>query len=182
MKHIYSIITLALILIICFITACTPYIITTPLENPLVPPKTCTIGSITDELPMDMDEDKKPTLEEINNFKNLLYNELNSKEIFKMLHHGDNDAHYELTGGVLEFKKGSGWLRFLFGLGIGNARLVVSLELTDKKNNDIVFGGNFTGEVDDWMTSGNQIFRMVARNFAKALENQIKKRNKKKKA
>lgn len=55
------------------------------------------------------------------------------------------------------------------GWGVGDAKLIVKIELIDIKNNQIAFSGQFEGKVSDWGESGDKIFQQAARNFAKEL-------------
>jgi hypothetical protein len=164
--------------VVCLFISCTPYVITTPLKVPFDSSQSCAIGAITDELPAEMDIDKKPTLEEISMFKDELDYALHDNGIFQMVD-ASGDAEYEVTGGVLVFKRGSGVVRFLIGFGIGNAKLTVALRLIDKADSSkVVFAGNFSAEVADWATKGDQMYKTTARNFAKALKKELKRINK----
>lgn len=154
---------------------CTPYVVTTPLEKPVDTQSLCCIGAITDELPGDMEIEKKPTMEEIDRFKDILDSQLKKKNFFEYVTCDDPETRYEVTGSIIEFRRGSGAVRFLIGFGLGNARLVATLKLVDKTSDETVFSGNFRAEVGDWMTKGDQIFNVVAKNFAKAIEKQQKK-------
>lgn len=169
-----------LLLIAVFFTGCTPYVVTTPLDEPLDGDAICCIGSIADELPIDMKDEDKPTLEEIEKFKDHLYNELNQKGLLELAGCGGTDTRYEVSGSVIDFKRGSGVARFVIGFGVGNAKMVTSLKLVDVGSGETVFAGNFPAQVSDWMTKGDEIFKTTARNFAKAVEKQQKKALKKK--
>jgi len=149
------------------------YIVLTPLQQPLVQPSTCVIGTIEDGLPWDMDEADRPTREDINKLKNYLWDELEKKELLDL--HDTGPSAYQVRGTVVSFKKGSGFLRFMFGMGIGSAHLKVNLELVDTKFKDVVFSGNFTSQVSDGLESGAENFRRVAKDFAKALQKELKR-------
>ncbi len=161
--------------VFCFIISCTPYVITKPLQAPIEASKFCSIGSIVDELPANMDIEKKPTLEEIEMLKTELDYQLSTQDIFTMISK-DDKVDYEINGSVIEFKRGSGVARFFIGFGVGNAKLTVALRLIDRADsNNTIFAGNFSAEVSDWATKGNQIFKNTAKNFAKALKKEIKR-------
>jgi hypothetical protein len=157
-----------------FFLSCSPYVITTPLEHPLRHDATCAIGDITDALPQDMSLESRPSLEEINRLKDEIDYALADREIFAMLGLGEN-TDYAVEGRIIEFKRGSGTVRFFIGFGLGNARLVVSLKLVDRSENKTIFSGNFRAEVSDWATKGDVIYKSVAANFAKALKKELDK-------
>jgi hypothetical protein len=152
------------------------YVVTHDLEVPLSTPPVCFVGEIRDELPEDLDPAKKPALENINQFKLYLVDALITKGVFEGAEMNDSlAANYEVTGAILHYKGGSGFLRFLFGAMAGSAEVTTTLELRDRQLNRLVFAGNFTGTVTDWAQKGDQMFKIVADDFANAL----KKRNKK---
>jgi hypothetical protein len=157
------------------------YVITDVLEEPISPQKTCIIGPITDELPMGTEEGEKPSLEDIQKFKKSLSEELEKREIVTLLYQSDLEPDYEVTGSILEYKKGSGFLRFLFGAMAGSAKVVTNLKLVNAETNDVLFAGNFTGSVTSWGETGEQMFKRVSKDFSKQLEKQIKKLNESKK-
>jgi len=96
-------------------SGCAKYVVTVPLENRLDIDATCRVGSITDELPMDMAEDEKPTLEEVMLFKTHLRNYLAELDFLKILKGEDKDTRYIVNGAIMEYRKGSGAARFFFG-------------------------------------------------------------------
>jgi hypothetical protein len=166
-------IPLIVILPIFFIMlSCTPYVVTTKLEKPLDSPASCSIGIITDELPEGMDMENRPTIEEIDNLKDKIMERLEEREVFSVIGSG---ADYEVRGSILEFKRGSGTVRFLIGFGLGNAKMVTSLELVDQRTGNVVFGGNFDATVSSWAESGDKIYHTISDNFAKALKKQNEK-------
>lgn len=158
---------------------CSPkYKVLTELEEPIARTTTCVVGEITDELPMDMDAGDKPTTEDIGRFKSYLHEELVNRKIMDITGIGDSSSDYMVRGAIIEFKKGSGFLRFLIGFGAGSASVTVTLELVDIKADRVVFSGNFKGSVSDWPEAGDKTFKKVSKNFSKALEKRIKKLNK----
>lgn len=175
MKSVYSISLGTLLAITILFIGCTPYVVTIPLEEAIETSSVCCIGAITDELPLDIEDEDKPTAEEIEKFKVLLQNELIKTDILVITGCGDPESRYEVTGGILEYKRGSGAVRFLIGFGLGNAKLLVTLKLVDRTSRETVFAGNFPAEVGDWLTGSDKIYNMVAKNFAKAVKKQQKK-------
>lgn len=176
MKKFGVILRVLLVLSLLFIWGCTkPYVITTDLEASIGRTETCTIGAITDELPIDTEESKKPTLETIGMLKGYLIAELSKRNLMKLGVLGESSARYEVTGSILSYKKGSGFMRFLFGFGVGAAKVVTNLKLTDQQSGTVIFAGNFTGQVSDWTESGNKMLERVAKDFAKQLDNRLKK-------
>lgn len=164
-----------LIIILLMSGGCTPYVVLTPMEHPVETPAYMTVGAITDQLPQDIAEEDKPTFEEVQKFKDHLYNELNDKEFVEMLDHYSTDARYEVTGEILEYKRGSGAVRFLTGFGLGNARILIKMNLIDRTSEETVFAGSFRAEVGSWAVKGDEMYKTVAKNFAKAVEKQQKK-------
>jgi hypothetical protein len=154
---------------------CANYRITHKLEQPIKQPSNCSIGEIKDELPADFDEDDKPSLEHVEKFRDYLRIALIEKGIFRDVLLVNPESEYHVTGGILDFKKGSGVVRFFGLFGAGNAKLTATLRLEDRKTGEILFGGNFKQEVSSYMESGDMIFKRVAQDFAKELEKQLKK-------
>ncbi len=154
---------------------CSRYAITTDLEEPLHAGTGMSIGAILDDLPADTPEENKPTYENIDYFKEQLAEQIEKKDIFAGVLVGHDNPDYELTGSILEYKKGSGFMRFIFGMGIGAAKVTISLTLTDKKTGEIVFGGNYTGSVTSEFSKGDKMFENVAKDFAKSLDKSLKK-------
>jgi hypothetical protein len=163
------------LLILFLFSGCAQYVITQEIEKPIDrSTASCSIGAITDELPVDFDEADKPTLETIDEFKQELYDNLENEEIFLGVRRDLATADYEVTGSILDYKKGSGFLRFMFGF-VGEATITVELRLVNMKSNEIVFSGNFKGSVTGSFESGNDMFKRVSRDFAKALKKGLKK-------
>jgi hypothetical protein len=154
---------------------CANYKITHKLEQPINQPSNCSIGEIRDQLPADFDEDDKPSLEHIDKFKDYLRIALIEKGIFRDVLLMNPEFEYQVTGGILDFKKGSGFVRFLGLFGAGNAKVTATLRLEDRNTDEILFAGNFKQEVSSYMESGDKIFERVAKDFAKELSKQIKK-------
>jgi hypothetical protein len=161
-------------LILFVIGGCQNYVITTDLLQPLAPTSVCNIGDIIDELPMETEDAKKPSAEAIQKFKNRIAEEISKQEIFNPASSGVDTGFYEITGSILEYKKGSGVARFFIGFGVGNAAITTSLKLINVKTKEIVFSGNFKGSVSSWGESGDKMFERVAKDFAKALKKQNK--------
>jgi hypothetical protein len=154
---------------------CATYKITHQLEKPINREGNCSIGDIKDQLPIDFEEEDKPTLEEVDKLKDYLRIELEKKGIFRAVEMLNTEAEYEVTGGILDYKKGSGIVRFFGMFGAGNAKLTVNLRLEDRNTEEVLFAGNFFQEVSDWAESGAKTYERVGKDFAKALEKEIKK-------
>lgn len=174
MKKQRRIVGLTLAAAIAMLSGCTNYVITHGLEQPLVPSQSVFIGEMRDGLPADTDPGDKPTLEAIDNLRTCLANEITRRDLFGGAELYDSSvAKYELIGAILNYKKGSGFLRFLFGM-VGNAEVTVQLELRDIGNDAVLFSGNFKGIVNDWAESGDKMFQKVSKDFVKAVEKQNK--------
>jgi len=166
------------ILMLLVISGCSKsYVITYDLEMPLAHPPTYVIGDIADELPLDMDEGNKPSIEDIDKLKGYLHEELAKRKELHLDPDGPEKATYVLVGSVVEYKKGSGVVRALFGFGLGSARATITLKLIDRETQEVVFGGNFNGSVSDWGEAGDKMFKRISKDFAKELEKQFKKLN-----
>jgi hypothetical protein len=158
-----------------------PYKITTDLEAPINRGTSINIGPITDELPADFDESKKPTTENIEKFKGYLEKALAKQEIFGRVYFGEDNGDYQVSGKILDYKKGNGFLRFMFGMGIGAAKLTISLQIKDLQQDKVIFEGNFIGAVTSGLESGDKMFDNVAKNFAKTFKKRQESLEKKKK-
>lgn len=169
-----TIILLTAAAVLLLIGGCSkPYKITQELREPVDPGGICNIGEIEDALPPDFEADKKPTVEHIEMFKEYLIKELNERNLFYDARVLDPDAAYEVRGAIIDFKQGSGFIRFLGLFGAGNAHVTISLELVDSKTDEIVFGGNFKRVITSYFESGDKSFEYIAEDFAKALEKQM---------
>jgi hypothetical protein len=170
---------LFLTLIAGFLSGCgKPYIITQELKVPVSTNKTCAIGSIIDELPADFDAAKKPSEEEINKLKDCLYKAVEKERLLEMVGIDAGRIDYKIQGSVLDYAKGSGFLRFMVGFGAGSAKVTIGLRLIDTKTDEIIYGGNFIGTVSSWAASGDQMFKIVSGNFVKELKKELKKMEK----
>lgn len=174
----YSKITIALLLVTVLLMAgCVKrYVVTTHLTQPLEESANTRIGTFSDDLPIDMKAEDKPSMEDIAKFKNYIIEEINDKGLLI----ADLDVtkpRYEVVGSIFEFKKGSGALRFFIGFGAGKAKLVAELKLVDMTTGKVLFAGNFKSETSSWSESGEKIFRQIAQDFAKELEKQQSKIN-----
>lgn len=151
------------------------YVVLQPLDTALEAPATIGIGEIKDELPVDMEVEKKPKEEDMAKLRRFLGEEISKKEMpWTVVTAPGGNASYEVQGSFLEFKRGSGAARFFIGFGVGSAKATVGLKLVDKSTGATVFSGNFTGQVTSWAEGGEQTFRRIAKNFAKELEKQSK--------
>jgi hypothetical protein len=157
------------------ISGCATYKITHELDRPIEKTSLCQVGEIKDELPAGFKEEDKPTFEQIDEFRRHLRNALEEKRIFSSVDLGSLGGEYEVTGSIRDFKKGSGFVRFLGLFGAGNARIMAALRLEDRSTGETLFAGNFRKEVTSFAEKGDVMFERVAKDFAKALEKQIKK-------
>lgn len=152
-----------------------PYMITTELEKPLNSGSFCIIEDMKDELPIDFPEEKKPTREALDKFNDYLIQELEKTELFRSVAFTfPSEIKYRVSGSILDYKAGSGFLRFLFGMGIGSAKVIVSLKLQDVETGEIIFSGNFDGVVSHWADTGDKVYKQVAQNFAKTIKKKHK--------
>jgi hypothetical protein len=159
------------------LAGCTPrFVITQELEGPLQSPGQVRIGSVTDLLPADIAEQDRPSLEDIEKFKKYLCKEIENRDHMDLLVAEGENADYEIRGRLLEYKKGSGFLRFVVGLGAGSARVLVELKLVNTVDDATLFCGNFEGQVNDGLDSGDRMFKLVAKDFTLELEKQIGKK------
>jgi hypothetical protein len=142
------------------------YVVTTPLAATLAAPAQFAVGDISDQLPADLEAGKRPSAEDIQKFKRYIAEEIHERRVDLVQAEGDS-ARYEVTGSLLDYSRGSGALRFFVGFGAGKAKVLTQLRLVDRSSGATVFAGNFEGMVTDWSQSGDQMFRLVAKNFAK---------------
>lgn len=176
MRKSYLMFVCTMVFLTVLLTGCTKsYKIIQDLEAPLPDMAICTIGAIVDELPTDVEEDKKPPLEDIEKFKHYLDEEITEAEILRMSDLGDPSAQYEIRGEILEYKRGSGTMRALFGALAGSAYVTVNLELVDKAANVVAFSGSFKGAVTHYSEAGDAMFLRVAKDFTKVLSKRLKK-------
>ena len=147
------------------------FVITTDLAEPLQSPARFLVGSITDELPPTVEAKNKPSAEDMGKFRRYLTEELDKFAPTIQVAQAGN-ATYEITGGIMQYKKGSGFLRFMIGLGAGSAKVLTQLKVAEVATGEIIFAGNFEGAVTDWTETGDMMFRKIARNFAKELNAQ----------
>jgi hypothetical protein len=164
----------ALVCLLLATVGCAKYKITHELESPIPIMNTCKIGSIVDELPAETPEHERPSWEDISTLENYLMEEFDKREIMKLLG-SSAETDFEIQGSILEYKKGSGVLRFFIGFGAGNAKVLLNLKLVNMSDGATVFGGNFSGTVSSWEESGDKIFKQVSKDFTKQLEKRLKK-------
>jgi hypothetical protein len=177
MQRTQTAVVIVLALTVALIQGCAHYKITQHLSYPLErKANTCMIGEVTESLPENTEFDKRPPMEDIQQFENYLKEELDEVDIFKrVLVTNDEPAEYLVTGNILGYSRGSGATRFFIGFGLGNAKITIELKLIDVAADEIVFAGNFNREVSSGLESGMGMYRRVAEDFAKALNKQLKK-------
>jgi hypothetical protein len=98
------------------------------------------------------------------------YEALEKDKGLALLHDESDGCGYEVRGRILEYERGSGFLRFMIGFGAGSAKVVTELSLIDRHDGRIVFSGNFEGLVTNWKESGAEIYKSVATDFRKAIK------------
>lgn len=153
------------------------YVVTTPLADPLAEPSRYVVGDITDQLSAELPADKRPTAEDILKFKRYIAEEIRNRGV-ELIEAGEDDPRYEVTGSLLDFKRGSGAVRFFIGFGAGNAKVLTELKLVDRSTGQTVFAGNFEGVVASWGETGDKMFQAVARAFAWEITRGMKKSQK----
>jgi hypothetical protein len=151
------------------------YVIIQPLEEPFELGKSCVIGEIEDQLPLDTELEDRPTAEHIQKLKGYIVSELTKRVALAFHFNGGSEPRYLIRGAVLDFKKGSGALRFFIGLGAGSAKFTCNLELVDTQSDAVLFSGNFSESVSSYTESGDKTMERIAKNFAKALEKELKR-------
>ena len=157
----------------CLLAGCAPkrYVVTTPLVAVTEQPTQIRIGPIQDNLPDDTEPDRRPTTEDMEKFRTYLAEEISGSKKLQMKASSDSGACcYEVRAALMEYKKGSGFLRFLIGFGAGTASMTTALSLVDTRTNATVFSGNFISRETRGMVSGSQIYRQTSKDFVKALE------------
>jgi len=164
----------ALLMLIVFLAGCATYKVTSPLERPIGTSGNWYIGEIRDALPADTEPEDRPDEFAITKLKGHLKTELEKKHLYQT--GGQTPADdLEIRGNILEYKKGSGFLRFLFGAFAGGAVLTTELQLCQRQGGEVLFAGNFSQRVSSWAESGDEMFKRIAKDFAKALEKNNKK-------
>ena len=153
--------------------------ITHDLEKPLATTSEWKVGEITVELPSDFEESKKPTEEHIEKLRSYIINEIEEKKIFSSPAFSGSTSRYEISGSILDFKRGSGFVRAMIGFGVGSAKVTAELKLVDTEANEVIFAGNFKQKVASWLESGDKSFERIAEDFAKQLQKQLKNLRKK---
>jgi len=174
-----KVLTVVLVVALLAVGCVKNYRVTQPLEQPLDRNYYCEMGAITDALPADFKEEDKPSTEFIEKLRSAIVNELSKTDFFPPINSNDSEEGYDIKGSILDFKKGSGFLRFLFGALAGSSKLTIELSLTDRASDSVIFAGNFTQTVSGWAEAGDATCKKVAKDFAKALKNEIKEQEKK---
>jgi hypothetical protein len=167
-----------------FCSSCEVYkenVISTNLEKKLQTKYDCNMGEITYYLPNITEEEDKIFHNEINKLRSCLVYELNKRKLFSAYIENEN-AQYEIIGNISSYDKGNESVRVfvsfvagLIGSGIGAAKVTVRLELTEKDSKNILYSGEFYANVSDWDSNSSKMYRHIAKDFAKELEQQHKK-------
>lgn len=176
MKQNVSAMLFACSLALMLVAGCTkPYKITTELQRPVSRSTEIAVGEITDELPTEFDESKKPTAQDIESFRSHLQDEIRAMYEDLPGQMETEASTFQVRGSILDYKKGSGFLRFMFGAWAGGSKLTTNLKLIDVKSGDVVFAGNFAGAVTSGYESGSEMWKRVAKDFVGAIKDQSKK-------
>lgn len=163
------------VLVIALIQGCAHYVVTQNLTVPLGTGQSCLIGDITESLPADVDDEDKPPMSDLDEFRSFLKEALEKKNICLSSSETTGKPDCEITGNILEYKRGSGAVRVLIGFGLGNAKITIEMKLRNIATGEIAFAGNFKQSVSSGYESGLEMYRRVAKDFAKELSNQQKK-------
>ncbi|MEE8575626.1 MAG: DUF4410 domain-containing protein [candidate division Zixibacteria bacterium] len=154
------------------------YVITQGLEEPINSQPTCYVDEIVDYLPVDTKVEDRPTTEDIDKLRGYIVERMQDEGVVSMLSEFSDEldsARYRVSGKIMAFKKGSGFLRYLIGFGAGSAKLTVALDLVDQKTDKIIYSGSFSEKISSGYESGAESFKRVAKNFAKALRKENEK-------
>jgi len=162
---------LALLVLVSLTGCAKQYVVTQPLETTGTQPFLLAIGEINDGLPLDTPSEEHPRPEELQKLSQYLRSELDKKDLLAA-----NASTLQVQGTLVTFKRGSGAVRFFVGFGLGTAKATVNLRVVDTATGAILFAGNFSGTVSSWAEAGDQMFRRVAKDFAKELTQQMRTR------
>jgi hypothetical protein len=151
-----------------------PGVVTQPLVISVPPASRCSIGEITDALPADVPDEKRPPAGDIAKFRKHLYKALQKKNLFTVNELEDSRGDLEVTGSILDYKRGSAFVR-LITLGLaGKSKAVVALSLVDKNTDSVVFSVNRGWVIATAEHTGDYMFELIAKDFATALAYAIK--------
>jgi hypothetical protein len=158
-------------ILFCLISfvGCVSYRETTPLERPLNRSARWNVGEISLALPSDARVDEAPDEFQLAAFADRLREQIKKAEVFN-LPPDTGTGEVEVTGTIIDYGKGSGPLRFLFGVGSGTAYVTVEMQVRDRETGVVLFSGNFIGEVTHWAEKGDKSFDHVAQEFAQTLK------------
>jgi hypothetical protein len=166
--------TLASVALVVMLAGCATYKVTTPLEQPIDTAASWRMGQIRDALPPDIEAEDKPDEFQYTVLADKIREQIDKKKIFGSVA-DPTSKKLEISGSIIEYKKGSGFLRFMIGFGAGSAVLTTELQVRNLETGAVLFSGNFKGTVSSWSESGDKCFDTVAKGFAKALEKEQKR-------
>jgi curli biogenesis system outer membrane secretion channel CsgG len=170
MRRLYR--TIVALLVLSATAGCAKqYVVTQPLEAAAVQPFSLRIGPITESLPADATPEQRPRPEELDTLVRHLQTELAKKGLL-----ATGESMFQVEGTLVAFTRGSGAVRFLVGFGAGSAKATLRLHVVDTVSGTVVFAGNFSGSVSNWAEAGDQMFRRIARDFAKELTRALRAR------
>jgi len=174
MKFSTRITTTILLAVLLLFAGCTGhYVVTKELRESLRSESRCKIGEIAVALPEDTEPDALPPQADLVKFERWLGEEIDNKGTFVTLTGGEEPI-YEVQGKIIDYNRGTGVARIFIGLGVGNARVVTELKLVDRRTGTVLFSGNFRRDVGNALESGDKVYRDIAKDFAKALDKQLK--------
>ena len=169
------IISVAILLATLLLSAgCTGhYVVTKELRESLRSESRCKIGKIAVALPAGTEPDALPPQGDLLKFERWLGEEIDNRGTFTTLV-GEEEAIYEVRGKIIDYNRGTGIARIFIGLGVGDARVVTEMNLVDRRTGAVLFSGNFRRDVGSALESGDKVYRDIAKDFAKALDKQLK--------
>lgn len=148
---------------------CATYKVTTPLSQMLDADAGWQIGEIRDALPSDMDPEDRPATYDFTLLRAFLTAELQKRNLFREVGLPAVDE-LEVTGTLLEFKRGNPLLGILGGIFGGAPTITMELQLVSQKTREVLFAGNFKQTTAVSSESLDDCYERLAIDFANALE------------
>ncbi len=143
-----------------------------PLWTPLEINPRFVIGNIEIDIDPELERDRNPTTDEINQLKAYIHWQMNHTYLFEVVGRGTKGVRYEIRGKVTRFRRGNATER-LVGLSIsGRTYIVAALEIIDLQTGGIAFGGVFKSDLKHTDEKVEHVFDVVAENFSHELRKQ----------
>ena len=159
-----------LVVLIALVCGCTPhYKITHDLVEFVNLSNGVFVRPFVDGLPNDIDPDDRPSAEALEKFRSHVIDALSER----LMVHQEHAPAYYVEGTILSYKKGSGFVRFMFGMGLGSAKVTVELKLMDSATDEELFAGNFQQTISSGFETGDDMYKRVAKDFARALDQRL---------